>query len=121
MIGGESVEKKIIHLEGLIVLVTSIYTYSLCDFSWFIFFLLLLAPDISMLAYLLNDQVGAQIYNLFHTYVVSILLVGIGVFFKLDVILMIGLIWTAHIGMDRMLGYGLKYKTGFKDTHIQKL
>ncbi|MEH7457467.1 DUF4260 domain-containing protein [Bacillus sp. JJ1127] len=114
-------EKKIIHMEGLMVLVASIYMYSLCDFSWFIFFLLLLAPDVSMLAYFLNDQAGAMVYNLFHTYVVSILLILIGMFLNLDVMLMSGLIWTAHIGMDRMFGYGLKYKTGFKDTHIQKL
>ncbi|SDY94170.1 MULTISPECIES: DUF4260 domain-containing protein [Bacillus] len=114
-------EKKIIHMEGLIVLVASIYMYSLCDFSWFIFFLLLLAPDVSMLAYLINNRIGAQIYNLFHTYIISILLILIGVFLKLDVLLMIGLIWTAHIGMDRLFGYGLKYQTDFKDTHIQKL
>jgi len=115
------VEKKIIHMEGLIVLVASIYMYSLCDFSWFIFFLLLLAPDVSMLAYLINNRIGAQIYNLFHTYIISILLILIGIFLKLDVLLMIGLIWTAHIGMDRLFGYGLKYQTDFKDTHIQKL
>lgn len=114
-------EKKIIHMEGLIVLVASIYLYSLCDFSWFIFFLLLLAPDVSMLAYLINNRIGAQIYNLFHTYIISILLILIGVFLKLDVLLMIGLIWTAHIGMDHLFGYGLKYQTDFKDTHIQKL
>ncbi|PFE03295.1 DUF4260 domain-containing protein [Bacillus cereus] len=114
-------EKKIIHMEGLIVLVASIYMYSLCDFSWFIFFLLLLAPDVSMLAYLINNRIGAQIYNLFHTYIISILLILIGIFLKLDVLLMIGLIWTAHIGMDRLFGYGLKYQTDFKDTHIQKL
>ncbi|MBJ8029454.1 DUF4260 domain-containing protein [Bacillus cereus group sp. N21] len=114
-------EKKIIHLEGLIVLVASIYMYSFCDFSWFIFFLLLLTPDVSMLAYLINNRIGAQVYNLFHTYIVSIFLILIGVFLKSDATLMIGLIWTAHIGMDRLFGYGLKYKTDFKDTHIQKL
>jgi hypothetical protein len=74
-----------------------------------------------MLAYLINNHIGARVYNLFHTYIVSISLILIGNFLKLDVLLMIGLIWTAHIGMDRMLGYGLKYKTSFKDTHIQKL
>lgn len=114
-------EKKIIHLEGVIVLIAAIYIYALNGFSWLIFLLLLLVPDVSMLAYLINNHIGAQVYNLFHTYIVSILLILIGVFLKSDVPLMIGLIWTAHIGMDRLLGYGLKYKTGFKDTHIQKL
>ncbi|MFD0768451.1 DUF4260 domain-containing protein [Bacillus sp. CGMCC 1.60114] len=114
-------EKKIIHLEGVIVLIAAIYIYALNEFSWLIFLLLLLVPDVSMLAYLINNHIGAQVYNLFHTYIVSVLLILIGVFLKSDAPLMIGLIWTAHIGMDRLLGYGLKYKTGFKDTHIQKL
>lgn len=114
-------EKIIIHLEGVIVFIAAIYMYALNEFSWLIFLLLLLVPDVSMLAYLINNQIGAQVYNLFHTYIVSISLILIGVFLKLDVLLMIGLIWTSHIGMDRMLGYGLKYKTSFKDTHIHKL
>ncbi|MFD3218737.1 DUF4260 domain-containing protein [Bacillus pacificus] len=114
-------EKRIIHLEGVIVLIAAIYMYALNEFSWLIFLLLFLVPDVSMLAYLINNQIGAQVYNLFHTYIVSISLILIGVFLKLDVLLMIGLIWTSHIGMDRMLGYGLKYKTSFKDTHIHKL
>ncbi|PEW83774.1 hypothetical protein CN445_24375 [Bacillus cereus] len=113
--------KKIIRLEGVIVLIAAICIYALNEFSWLIFLLLLLVPDVSMLAYLINNQIGAQVYNLFHTYIVSISLILIGVFLKSEALLMIGLIWTAHIGMDRMLGYGLKYKTSFKDTHIQKL
>lgn len=79
------------------------------------------APDLAMVAYTINNRVGAQIYNLFHTYIISIILVLIGVYLKMDTILMVGLIWTAHIGMDRMFGYGLKYETDFKDTHIQRL
>lgn len=74
-----------------------------------------------MLAYGINNRVGANIYNLCHTYMISILIAIIGVYFKIDTVIMIGLIWTAHIGMDRMFGYGLKYETDFKDTHIQRL
>ncbi len=74
-----------------------------------------------MLAYGINNHVGANIYNLFHTYIISILIVIIGAYFKIDIVIMIGLIWIAHIGMDRMFGYGLKYETDFKDTHIQRL
>ncbi|MGN4425048.1 DUF4260 domain-containing protein [Bacillus cereus group sp. MYBK30-1] len=114
-------EKRIIHLEGLVVLLAAIYIYALCGFSWLLFIVLLLAPDLAMIAYTINNRVGAQIYNLFHTYIISILLVLIGIYFKMDSILMVGLIWIAHIGMDRMLGYGLKYETDFKDTHIQRL
>ncbi|EEK77966.1 hypothetical protein bcere0009_31300 [Bacillus cereus R309803] len=74
-----------------------------------------------MLAYGINNRIGAKIYNIFHTYIISILIAIIGVYFKIDTVIMIGLIWTAHIGMDRMFGYGLKYETDFKDTHIQRL
>lgn len=85
-------EKKIIHFEGFIVLIATIYIYALNEFSWLIFLLLLLVPDVSMLAYFINNHIGAQVYNLFHTYIVSIFLILIGVFLKSDVTLMIGLI-----------------------------
>ena len=114
-------QKRIVHFEGLVVFIASIYAYSLYEFSWIIFWVFLLAPDLSMLAYGINKHVGANIYNLFHTYIISILIVIIGAYFKIDIVIMIGLIWTAHIGMDRMFGYGLKYETDFKDTHIQRL
>jgi hypothetical protein len=33
----------------------------------------------------------------------------------------VALIWAAHIGVDRLVGYGLKYPTAFKDTHLQRV
>ncbi|PEJ07324.1 DUF4260 domain-containing protein [Bacillus wiedmannii] len=114
-------QKRIVHFEGLVVFVATIYAYSIYEFSWIIFFVFLLAPDVSMLAYGINNRVGAKIYNICHTYIISILIAIIGVYFKIDTVIIIGLIWTAHIGMDRMFGYGLKYETDFKDTHIQRL
>ncbi|HDX9627408.1 TPA: DUF4260 domain-containing protein [Bacillus cereus] len=114
-------QKRIVHFEGLVVFLAATYTYSIYEFSWIIFLVFLLAPDLSMLAYGINNHVGAKIYNIFHTYIISIVIAIIGVYFKIDTVIMIGLIWTAHIGMDRMCGYGLKYETDFKDTHIQRL
>ena len=32
--------------------------------------------------------------------------------------LQISLIWFAHIGFDRALGYGLKFPLGFRVTHL---
>ncbi|MED0951905.1 DUF4260 domain-containing protein [Bacillus mobilis] len=114
-------QKRIVHFEGLVVFVATIYAYSIYEFSWIIFLVFLLAPDLSMLAYMINNHVGAKIYNIFHTYIISIVIAIIGAYFKVDAVIMIGLIWTAHIGMDRMFGYGLKYETDFTDTHIQRL
>ncbi|MFF2289406.1 DUF4260 family protein [Peribacillus butanolivorans] len=71
--------KKLIHSEGLMILIAIIYIYSINEFSWWIFLLLLLTPDISMLAYLINNQIGAKVYNLFHTYTISILIILLAV------------------------------------------
>jgi len=113
--------KTLLHMEGFAVLVLSLYFYASNEFSWILFFILLFTPDFSMLGYLLNNKVGAMIYNLFHTYSISILVVGCGLLVSNPTILMIGLIWIAHIGMDRMIGYGLKYPTEFKDTHLNRV
>src|SRR5690625_4036603 len=113
--------KILIHVEGLIVLLLSIYVYSLTDFGWLLFIPLLLVPDISMLGYLSNNRIGAIIYNIFHTYTTPVLLITISLFFSLQILLAIGLIWTAHIGMDRTVGFGLKYQTDFKDNHLLKI
>ncbi|SDJ81009.1 DUF4260 domain-containing protein [Sediminibacillus albus] len=113
--------KILLHIEGFAVLALSLYLYGYSQFSWLLFFILLLAPDISMLGYLLNNKAGAVLYNLFHTYGLSIGLVFCGLIVSNPHILALGLIWSAHIGMDRMIGYGLKYPTGFKDNHLNRV
>ncbi|SNT54281.1 protein of unknown function [Bacillus sp. OK838] len=113
--------KKFLHIEGLMVLLAMIYIYSVYEFSWWIFLLFILSPDVSMLAYLIDDRVGAKVYNLFHTYTLSIFMILLAIFLKSDALMMIGSIWTAHIGMDRLFGYGLKYTSAFKATHLQKV
>ncbi|WP_175614781.1 DUF4260 domain-containing protein [Piscibacillus halophilus] len=111
----------LLHFEGLTVLGIALYFYSILDFSWVLFLVLLLAPDFSMLGYLINERIGSVIYNLFHTYIApAILLLG-GIILSVSSILAIALIWIAHIGMDRTVGYGLKYPTGFKDTHLNRV
>ncbi len=113
--------KIILHMEGLVVFALCLWLYGHYHFSWILFFILLFAPDISMFGYLVNNKVGAVIYNIFHTYTVTILVVVFGMVFSAPTIMAIGLIWSAHIGMDRMFGYGLKYRTEFKDTHLNRV
>jgi len=113
--------KILIQVEGLIVLLLSIYVYSLTDFGWLLFILLLLVPDISMLGYLSNKRVGAIVYNIFHTYTIPAAIIAISLLFSIEILLAAGLIWTAHIGMDRLVGFGLKYDTDFKDNHLQRI
>jgi hypothetical protein len=78
----------------------------------------LLAPDLGMLGYLGGSRVGAAVYDLFHTYVPPAVLGIVGVVAESPLTYSIALIWFAHIGMDRLLGYGLKYPTAFRDTHL---
>ncbi|WP_017187560.1 DUF4260 domain-containing protein [Alkalibacillus haloalkaliphilus] len=113
--------KILLHIEGLAVFALSIYLYGYCQFSWVLFFVLLLSPDVSMLGYLFNNKVGAMLYNYFHTYTTAIIVILLGLLISNQTALAVGLIWLAHIGMDRMVGYGLKYPTEFKDTHLNRV
>ena len=113
--------KLLLHIEGLAVLALSIYFYFHLGFSWVAFAVFLFAPDLSALGYLKSIKVCSIVYNLFHTYTMPIIIMIGGLLLHGDNFLMIGLIWIAHIGMDRMLGYGLKYPTKFHDTHLNRI
>lgn len=113
--------KIILHVEGFAVLALCLYFYGFSQFSWMLFIVLLFSPDLFMIGYLFNNKFGAMLYNVFHTYVFSIGLVLCGLLLSNDTLLAIGIIWTAHIGMDRMFGFGLKYPTEFKDTHLNRV
>jgi len=91
--------------------------YHANGFSWVWFAVLFLAPDLSMLAYLAGSRVGAFAYNVAHTYAIALPLALAGFFAREPFILAAALIWIAHIGFDRALGYGLKL-AGFHDTHL---
>lgn len=110
--------KLILQIEGLCVLFLSILAYGKLGIGWKFFFLLFLVPDVSMIVYLLNSKRGHLIYNVAHSYSFPLLLLGTGIYFNAPAWLATGLIWTAHIGFDRMLGYGLKYSSGFRFTHL---
>ncbi|MGB8324969.1 MAG: DUF4260 domain-containing protein, partial [Candidatus Acidiferrum sp.] len=88
---------------------------------WGFFLLLFLWPDLSMLGYLLSVRVGSTLYNLVHTYVFPLALVAIAMATQRPQLLPLALIWISHIGFDRALGFGLKYPTFFKDTHLQRV
>ena len=110
--------RLLLRLEGALVLITSIFTYSLLDASWVLFAVLLLGPDAFMVGYLVGPVVGALIYNAGHTYTVPLVLGALAYSASSPLTAAVALIWTAHIGMDRALGYGLKEQTGFHDTHL---
>lgn len=90
-------------------------------YPWWLFFALLLLPDLSMVGYAISDRFGAIVYNFFHHQGVALLLLAIGWYGSLSYLTLTGLILFGHSAMDRALGYGLKYATGFQDTHLGKI
>ena len=113
--------RRLLHLEGFVLFAAGIALYIDADFSILALVLLFLAPDLSFLGYLVNERVGALAYNAVHTEALPLALGAVGLIAEADVAVQVALIWLAHIGVDRMLGYGLKYPSAFKDTHLQRV
>lgn len=113
--------KTIIKLEELGLFILGIYLFSLLNYSWWWFLVLILAPDLSMIGYAFNPKTGAFLYNLFHHKGIAILIYIIGSYSKIEYIQLIGTILLAHAAMDRIFGYGLKYQKGFKYTHLGEI
>jgi hypothetical protein len=111
----------LLRLEGLATLVAAILLYARQDTTWWLFAVLLLAPDLSALGYLFGPSAGAALYNFAHTFVGPLALGAIGVLADHELARALALIWTAHLGMDHAAGYGLKYPSAFKDTHLQRV
>lgn len=110
-----------LRVEGAAVFAGAVILYFHADYQWWLFLVLLLAPDIAALGYLLGSRIGAAVYDVGHLEAFPIGLGVLGVVADSDVCVKLALIWLAHIGMDRALGYGLKYPTYFKDTHLQRI
>ena len=111
----------ILRAEGAASLLVCCAFYALTGFGWGYFALLFLLPDLSMLGYLRDPRTGAIAYNLAHTSALPMIL-GVGGFvLGIGPIPPLALIWAAHIGFDRMLGYGLKYNRAFGYTHLGRI
>jgi uncharacterized protein DUF4260 len=113
--------RVLLRLEGLFVFALSIALYGRLDGSWWLFAILFLAPDLSFLAYLAGPRAGAIAYNAVHTTIGPVVLALAGFLASYQPAVAIGLIWLAHCGIDRALGYGLKYEAGFGFTHLGRI
>jgi hypothetical protein len=111
----------LLRTEGAALFALSVYFYHLVGMGWGLFLLLFLWPDLFMLGYLRNVSLGASLYNLVHVEVFPVLLAGIAYAQHGVTLLGFALIWLAHIAVDRAFGFGLKYPTLFKDTHLQRV
>ncbi len=111
--------RVLLRLEGLGLLGLCVALYSQTHLSWYAFAILFFVPDISFLGYLAGPRIGAISYNAAHDTFIPIAIVVISYFLAANyIVLAVSLIWLAHIGFDRALGYGLKYPAGFAYTHL---
>jgi hypothetical protein len=108
----------ILRAEGLAMFLVATFAYFVLGFSTTGYFVFFLAPDISFLAYLAGPVIGAFAYNVMHS-TVCVAVVGVSAWYLgMEPFIGLSLIWAAHIGFDRMLGYGLKYGSSFQHTHL---
>jgi hypothetical protein len=113
--------QTLLRLEGLFVFALSVALYGRTGGTWWLFAVLFLAPDLSFLAYIAGPRAGAATYNAVHTTAGPFTLVAAGIMGQSDLAVATGLIWLAHCGIDRALGYGLKYDAGFGFTHLGRI
>ena len=113
--------RTLLRLEGLTLFAGMTLLYGVWDGSWWIYAILFLAPDLSFAAYLAGPRIGAIVYNAAHSYMAPMALMVTGFATGSPLVLSIAMIWLAHIGIDRALGYGLKYSLGFGFTHLGRI
>ncbi|MBA7466052.1 MAG: DUF4260 family protein [Bradyrhizobium icense] len=113
--------RTLLRLEGVVLFAGMTLVYALWDGSWWVYAILFLAPDLSFAAYLAGPKVGAVVYNAAHSYLLPVALMTAGLAIASPTVLSIAMIWLAHIGIDRALGYGLKYQAGFAFTHLGRI
>jgi hypothetical protein len=113
--------KNLLKLEELFLFGISLWLFSRLDYPWWLYALLFLAPDLSMLGYLGGPRVGAVVYNFVHHKALSIGIYAFGLALTNPVLQFAGLILFGHSSLDRVLGYGLKYPDAFQNTHLGKV
>lgn len=115
----KDIPTRILRIEGAVALTAAVIVWAHAGVgSWALFALAFLLPDLSMIGYVKGPRVGALAYNMAHTYAAPAVLAVLGLAGAPSAVWRFAIVWTAHIGFDRLLGYGLKHPTGFRDTHL---
>jgi hypothetical protein len=119
--GAQGGVKRLLQLEGLALFAAAVGFHLNLGMSWKLFAVLFLVPDASMAFYLAGPRIGAVAYNATHTTLGPVAAIAAGYFLHAPLALAVGLIWASHVGIDRALGFGLKYATAFGDTHLGRI
>jgi len=117
----EGMPRILLRLEGLALAAAALYAYTRVGGSWWLFACLILVPDVSLLGYVGGTRLGAIAYNTFHVTLGPLVCAALGFLLPSFDLIQIALIWGAHVGIDRALGFGLKYNAGFGFTHLGRV
>ena len=112
--------RPLLRLEGLAVFVAGLIAYDRLGGDWLWLLPALLLPDLSAIGYLAGTSVGSLTYNLVHNWALGLVVLGAGLWSGIAWVALAGVVLIAHVGMDRVAGYGLKHPGSFKDTHMQR-
>jgi Domain of unknown function (DUF4260) len=115
------VPRRWLRLEAAVLLSGCLISYSATGQPWWLVPATILVPDLLAAGYFGGTRLGAQLYNVAHSTAVPAAVVGLGWWQGRPLVLALGLVWLAHIGADRLLGYGLKYDDNLKHTHLGQL
>ena len=107
-----------LRLEAATLLAGALIAYTTTKQPWWLIPLTLLAPDISAVGYLGGARLGARLYNIAHVTPLPAAAIALGWWQHIPLVAALGLVWLAHIGLDRLLGYGLKYNDNLQHTHL---
>ena len=113
--------RTVLRIEGLALLAVALLLYGRVHASWWLFAGLFLLPDVSFAGYLFGPRIGALAYNAAHSTIGPLALATLALVVPSPHLFPIALIWLAHVGFDRALGYGLKMASGFRDTHLGRI
>jgi hypothetical protein len=113
--------RRWLRLEAAVLLAGSLIAYSATRQHWWLVPLTILLPDLFMVGYLAGTRIGAHLYNLAHSTPLPAAVTGLAWWQGKPLVLALGLVWLAHIGADRLMGYGLKYDDHFQHTHLGQL
>jgi len=112
---------SLLRLEGVAAFGAGVALYLANGGLWLALIPLLLVPDVSMVGYLRDPKLGALLYNVAHNWALGLAVLGLGFVSGQTWLVIAGAVLVAHVGMDRVFGYGLKLPTSFQETHLGRI
>ena len=113
--------KNLLKLEEFFLFALALFLFSQLEYGWGIYALLFLAPDLSMIGYLISPRLGAWTYNLIHHKGLAVALYVCGYLLSIPWLMFAGVVLLGHSSLDRVFGYGLKHEDAFQNTHLGKI